>query len=1245
MFAFGICRLDAGAEGIHLAWNVPEGVSLSTPGFDLQRRLAGSGVKFQCVALAAKDLIQLRATHALTTALGTLLCRQSGPLSPLLPSGAPWPTPTSTVDVFTLELSVPTDQVKVSASIPATLALHPFAFLVVAMSRGKVVATASGPGDGTTVLLTGSGIDSVAVYSVSAVTLTVCTAYPLDQADGSWATVPYLVRGLTLPIHEADPTLANPTAELSAAQLRLTSTETFVQADFDNLTPALRQAVAASGLGRAGERILLSRSTLDDPFNEITFSDQLALLQIHPRLRRVLGFGYFDHQSSGLVAGQSYEYRVTGHFDAQDVSEKRYDVRTIPSLTMLPATFRIADVRFSFPHPVSVILDPTPPENGLSAVSRRGIQLVAKSSLPGWLGPSLDDWSVVMDFPVGLTSVILETNAAQQFRYAAGDPWLFPATAVAAPPGPLIKLNFATPVTQLRLSGAGTLFAVRVATSTQTGVVPVVANSGPVLFAAQPLPVAPLSLTLANLQTPPGVATLSTNQGFSRGPQRPLPGFTLTWLPATTGNLAVWPPGTNAAPPIDAIAFQIEHREVTLPATFGPWEPIQPGDNLVLGTRDNIEAPIDLIFGADLAQLFPGRRPRAVGAAYTFHLSDVFELNDSSDVFSRPLPAFGTLHQYQIRAMDTVGRLSANWTLSNLVRLEKHQPPPLPTGPQPEPLMIDHPDGTSQLSGVPGVKARVLVVGDPTLNAIDRAVLGSHRNAIVLDWGWREAERAIDALTQEFRVYYWLTPPDAISGTITAVAAVPGGWSLNFQTNQLLQDGECVGQWVTTGGYPFQITTLTGGANPVLQVSAALASPTATPAMGAAQFGRPLSTEHQRPASWDQRVAVIPLTAAESYQYVFYDLLNLTPAHPLDSIWVGVSAADAEAYVVDELPPAVSNGGRPGNECSIVTYVVMGRDRTQPVLTVPPPIGDVPELIGEEPTGRQILVALDLPAALPGALAANEPIGLERCAVETILSITSLNPANQIELRMLDGTSQTISYPNPEDEAAVVAMLQSANPERVATRYLLYLATQHARPDEIFEATSGATWPFGVVTDRLAPKPARYFYRVRRADALRRLSAGGAILPLVVRVPSTAPPAAPTRVALTASTSAVALTLQVPNDPDLTYLLVFSTTVPLSTPLRTDLSGAELLRTPNRRDLYPQNGIRLRAPGGGALLSPIAKALTDPDVTADADGNLSATITIPATFGNWVVLWAFALSRDGIPSRVSGPFTIGAPAP
>jgi hypothetical protein len=1239
MFTFGISRFDAGAEGIHLAWNAPDLVCLSAPGFDIQRRtFSRTGEK--CALLDSNALSLLRARYELPTAIGTILYRQSGALPPIDPATttAWWPTAASSVDAFTAELIAPTNVVRVAATTPPSTSQASTVFAI-ATSAGKAVAAAFGSGNGAAFTLAGGGIDAVVVYVAGALTLGICVANAPAVDDSSWASVPYLARGLTLPIREADPTLADTAAELAAARGRLIGGEAFAQADFDNLVPTLRMAVSASSLGRFGERVLLLRSTSVEPFAELPFSNQLALLQIHPRLRRVLGFGYFDHQSSGLVAGQIYEYRITGRFDAADLSDTIYDVHTVPAQTTLPARFHIDDLALTFPHPAAVVLDPPASGDVMAGVSRRGILIDGTAPDAGWIGPSLDDWSAVIDLPYPTATVILETSAVHSFRYAGGYPWSFVATDSAAPPGPRVTLTFATPVNQVRLRGAGTLFAIRIPGTPQAGAV--VADTAPVVFAAQPLPAAPLSLTVSNLQVS-GPAFMSAND-LQRGPRRPLPGFDLRWLPATVGNVNVWPVGAAGAPPIDAIAFQIEHRDVTLPATFGPWEQIQPGDNVVLGTRDNVDPPIDLQFGSDLAELFPLRRARAAAAGYTFRLSDVFEVNDSSGTFNRPMPRFGTVHQYRIRALDTVGRVS-DWTESNTAQLEKRIPPPMPVGPQPEPPLMPQVDGSSFMSGVPGVKARALVAGDPSLSDADRVVLGSHHNAIVLAWGWRDSERQLDPLTSEFRVYSLSNSPVEMPGTITSVTANAGGWDLAFSTDRVLAVDECAGQWITTGGYPFRIATHTAGSSVVIHVEAALVDASATPAPGAARFGRPLRSDHQRPTAWDSRVAVLPLTAELSYSYVFYDLLDLSADHPRDSIWVGVSAADAEWYVGDELPAAAVNGGRPGNESSIAACVVYARDYTRPTFSLPPPLGDVPEVVSDEPTGRQVLIALDLQVWLPGALPAGAPIALDRCPADSIFAVTSLNAAHQIQLQMKDGGFQTVAFPNPDDEAAAIGYLQSAHPERMPTRYLLYLAASHLRPGELFERISSDIVAFGIVQDRLAPKPARYFYRVRRADAVARVSEGSAILPMVARVPSITPAVAPERLALTATPTQVSITLRVAPDADVTHLLVFATTFPLSSPIR-DLSGAELLRTPNRRDLYPQHGIRLRAPGNGALLAPIVKSLSDSDVSTDAEGNLSAVVNVPATQDNWIVLWAYALSRDGIPSRVAGPYTIGAPKP
>jgi len=1238
VFAVGICRLDAGAEGIHLAWNAPELVAVSSPGFDIQRRVAQRGIKFQCFSLGGKEFSTLHTRHELLSPIGTFLYRRGGPLLPISSGSQPWPSTTGLVDIFTLELLHPTNHVRISGEIAPSSGLGPFAFLAIALAAGKAVAVATHAADGTFFTLDANGIDNVAIYTVAPAKLNVCVAPP-DSADGTtWHDAPYLVRGLTMPVREADATLSTPAAEWQAASARLVPGDVFSQADFGNLVSPIRLALSQIPQARPGERILCSRTSLDDPYQEIAFANHLSLLEIFPAIRRILGFGYFDRQSSGLVAGETYEYRITGHCRAQDLSENVYDFHTIESQRMLPATFYLRDLRFSFAAPVMVVLDPPTSASALHDLSRRGIQIRAKATMPGWLGPSLDDWDVVIDLPHASSSVTLEMNAAQKFVYAAGEPWAFAASATQLPAGAVAHLSFASPVQQIRLAGNGILFAVRVPSDSQTGNASFAVTTPEVPFLAQPLPQAPESLTISNLQQPVGVSIISTLEDVN--PARPPAGFQLSWSPAISGGVSVWPSGTGTAPPIDAMMFQIEHREVTLPTTFGPWEPILPGANISLGTRDEGLPTSRLQFAANLAEVFPSHRTGTSSAGHLMYHDDVFELNDPGGPFERPVPPFGTYHQYRIRTIDTFGRVSVDWTLSNILRFEKHAPPPLPVGPQPEPALVQDLDGSNQFSSPPGVKARVLVAGDPSLSAGELTMLGTHRNAVVLQWGWRANERGIDKRAREFRVYSLLKTPDMIPGSITSVTPSGNGWDLAFTTDRSLSDGECVGQWITSGGYPFLIDSLTGGSNVVVHVEPALANPAAQPVPGPAVFGRPLSSNHQRPASWDSRVAVIPVTTEENYQYIFYDLLDLSADHPSHSIWVGVSAADGEEYVADELSAAVLNGGRPGNESSIVTCAVTGRDHSRPEFSAPPPLGDVPELWTEEPSGRQVLVSLDLSSLIPGALPPGTPIGLDRCSIDTIFGITSLDPTHRVQLTMKDGTAQIVDFPNPADEQAVITSLESANPERMATQYLMYLAAQHSRPDEIFERIGTDIGTFGTVQDRLPPKPGRFFYRVRRADVLGRLSAGGAILPVVVRVPSMAPPAAPEKISLSSATNSVSIAVRVQADPEIAWVLTYSTLL-AETNSRTDLSEAELLRIPNRSDLYPLNGLRLRVPTSDDLLAPVAKSLSDTDVIVNADGTRSVTINAPATFGKYVVIWTHTLTARGIASRLNGPFTWG----
>jgi len=89
------------------------------------------------------------------------------------------------------------------------------------------------------------------------------------------------------------------------------------------------------------------------------------------------------------------------------------------------------------------------------------------------------------------------------------------------------------------------------------------------------------------------------------------------------------------------------------------------------------------------------------------------------------------------------------------------------------------------------------------------------------------------------------------------------------------------------------------------------------------------------------------------------------------------------------------------------------------------------------------------------------------------------------------------------------------------------------------------------------------------------------------------------------------------------------------------LSGV-LLRMPNRRDLYPGGGLRLRLVDG-TVLAPATAAVTG--AVADGDGLLEVPMSVTLPTGTtdgprWVRYWCYALSRDGVPSRPLGPYTL-----
>ncbi len=883
---------------------------------------------------------------------------------------------------------------------------------------------------------------------------------------------------------------------------------------------------------------------------------------------------------SSAVDGETYEYQVRGRFPAADLLDHIYDVHTVPAGTPVPAVVHIRDLRLAFPAPTKVVLDPPPDPRSLTGVSRRGVALVPVDPLLGWVGADLLAGLCCVIDLPTATDTVVLEVADGHDLLYAGGEAGFPFLAPADPVPPGPRGELHFPAPINQLRLAG-----------RGTLFAVRVPRGAAGFSTVHRETGPVTMSAKPLPLEPYVlaaANLQTAPAVINGPigeqttlpARPHPGFRVSWVPATESPPVVWPEDLAAGPPLQAVGYQIEHRRVYPGAGADSWDQIHAGGNLTFASWPSSTLAPTLEYGVDLEAVFP-------------------------------------IHPAHAPA------------------------PPLPVGPQPPPLPGGDPP---RLIGPVGVRARAILGGDRGLSAADSVLLAGHGSAILLEWGWRDVERSRDPASAEFRVYVQERVPTEVPGTITAVAGGASGWILDYATDRWLVPDECTGQWINSGGAAFRILTHTGGSSPVLTVATSVVTPSAVPLIGPSLFGRPLIAEHRRPGAWTARVGVVPLGAADTYRYVIFDAVNVDAISRTRTVWVGVSAADAESYVADEIPLAVPNGGRPGNESSVAAVAVTARYRARPTFSLPPPLGDPPEIVTDEPTGRQVRVAIDTPALLGGAVPTGARIALDRCAAAAILAITRLDGAGNVVMLRADASPQTVVFPNAGDEATVVAALQSNHPERLASRYLLFLLGHFDHPDELLQRTGGQLADAASLTDALDPNPGRWFYRVRLADSAGAVSAGGAVLPAVVRVPSTAPPPAPRRAAVEALAASIALTVDIDPDPELRWVLLFTHVTGWRTGLP-DPARIQLLRTPNRRNLYPIDGIRLRLPDG-TLITPVAKAVGDPDVTLRPDGALrmriSTPLAAPAPEGPPLVQYVgYGLSRDGIASRPLGPHSTG----
>ena len=860
---------------------------------------------------------------------------------------------------------------------------------------------------------------------------------------------------------------------------------------------------------------------------------------------------------------------------------------TIPSATALPADFHLGDVRIRLAQPATVARTDAN-TSATRAIARRGVAL--REPLERfWIHLDLETESAVIDFPVPVTAVVLELAGAHSLSFAAGQPWELFVGYSPVPAGASPRLTFASPSHQLRLKGSGFLCAIRIDNGGGSVLVEQFVSTPPVTLVDTPLPVAPQSLDVSNLQTPRTIATTDLPEGPT--PPAQALGFELGWIPAPLATVSGWPPDLNASPPLDATMFQIEHQPLTSPGA--PWVPVLEDDNLTTGDRALPFEPVRVIPGGDLMQVFPEARPAQVdAAAVRLVWRDIFDFEVEDTPVRRPLPATGTVHRYRIRAIDAIGRPSPSWTESGPVRLEKHNPPPLPAGPDPRPA---HALGRATPSGP---QVRVIDRHATDLTAVDLALLGAHANAIVLSWGWHEEQRLQDLSVAEFRVYASRHRLDARRARVDTVTEIGAGrYVVDLHLDRAVAADASAGL-VLNAGYPFHLRAHGAGQDVQATVAARVASPGGTfprPAIGPCLFPMRLTPDATRAPAWVTRAQIVPLVAGQSvYEAApIFDLLDLSPDHPRDEVVVGVSAADAEPYVADPLAPG---SNRPGNEGAIAVVNVAARYQGRPAVEDVPALAPVPVIVTPFPGAQPLSVRLDLTPILGGSgFAAGQQAAPERVLVEDVFRAYRVDAgrviACVIEPRAAGDAEREVVIPNPIDRAAVLGAFTSGEIEQLSDAQVAFLAASHPFGSRLFTPASAAAIALPTFEDSLPNRAARIVYRLRAVDAAGRTSLNGVTLKGIVRIPAASAIAAPLREASRPGDAPHRLRLAVPGSGEVTHVMVFSHVhaAQVRPPLTADLMWRSVPVSP------ASVAARVRLPDG-TLLVPTLKSLADADV-------------------------------------------------
>jgi hypothetical protein len=764
------------------------------------------------------------------------------------------------------------------------------------------------------------------------------------------------------------------------------------------------------------------------------------------------------------------------------------------------------------------------------------------------------------------------------------------------------------------------------------GLNPVSVVLPPVLFSNYPRPTPPAFFEATNLQAI--AAANAQGDDITTSAARSALGFHLEWEASLQNGLTYWPPGETTAPPIESTLYQMEHRQLPSP----DWQPLLTEENWIIGHRKSNDDKAAIHSGADLMQLFPEMPDPEANVNPNMEWDDVFDFSVDNEPILRPVPELGTTHQYRIRSVDIIGRPGDNWLESNQVDLQKLLPPPVPVGPVP--VVDDIPNFASPN----GVHARLLVRDAPDLSPEEITLLGNDNNLIILKWGWHQAQRELDPYAGEFRIYRRNQALDSIPGQLTSVVELGNGrFEGSFQLESPIRANAVRNSFIELGGYPFYVRSHEAGSAIKMVLERRIPDANgqlSTPPTGNVNIPLLIGSGRLQPQSWSARIGVVPITNSTAYQFELRNALDLSASHPRDELWLGVSASDDQPYVEDKLAPTEN---RKGNESPIVPVTVQGRFQGRPQFDMPPPMEDVPRLLTREPETGSIRFDIDVVDFLePGSLAGITHLRLERTEAGTVFNQYRITSDNRV-MAIAPSPAQPdveVTIPNPDDHDNIAEALRNVRVTALADRYLVFLAGSHPYRASFFEPVTADPVNVGAITDTFLPQTNRFVYRIRTGNAAVLISAGDAMLKLVVQIPSLKSGPVPELLPRNKNTPPGLIQLSIAADENVTHVVVFYDEALTRT--RGPLAKGSLLRISNRPDLYPDRLLHFRTPKGN-FAQQFLKDLSDSDVAEAENGLKTVSFSLNEAQGSSWRIWACTLTRYGIASEPAGPWRIQVP--